>query len=179
MRQYFDAKIQLAPDKYFYGVLKIIRVDRHEDGYFVVRVCRIGGYSEYEDDLYGEEWSRCVMIAVWRDIMKLISWNVNGLRACIKKDSWNTSKKWMLIFLYSGDWVARGVGTETPGYHNIELCRKGYSGVAIFSKVEPLGCTCGIGREEHDKEGRVIALEYDDIHCYGIHPIPAGAGKAD
>ena len=84
-----------------------------------------------------------------------------------KKDSWNTSKRWMDIFWFRS--CCRGA--ELNPYHQYwnYAEKKGYSGVAIFSKIEPLGCTCGIGREEHDKEGRVITLEYDDIYIVTVY----------
>ncbi|MGI6584702.1 MAG: exodeoxyribonuclease III [Lutisporaceae bacterium] len=105
--------------------------------------------------------------------MKLISWNVNGLRACIKKGFLEYFKEVDAdIFCIQEIKLQEGqLELETPGYHQYwnYAEKKGYSGVAIFSKVEPLGCTCGIGREEHDKEGRVIILEYDDIYIVTVY----------
>jgi exodeoxyribonuclease-3 len=105
--------------------------------------------------------------------LKLISWNVNGLRACIKKGFLEYFKEVDAdIFCIQEIKLQEGqLELETPGYHQYwnYAEKKGYSGVAIFSKVEPLGCTCGIGREEHDKEGRVIILEYDDIYIVTVY----------
>jgi exodeoxyribonuclease-3 len=105
--------------------------------------------------------------------VKLISWNVNGLRACIKKGFLEYFKEVDAdIFCIQEIKLQEGqLELETPGYHQYwnYAEKKGYSGVAIFSKIEPLGCTCGIGREEHDKEGRVITLEYDDIYIVTVY----------
>lgn len=105
--------------------------------------------------------------------MKLISWNVNGLRACMQKGFLEYFKEVDAdIFCVQEIKLQEGqLELETPGYHQYwnYAEKKGYSGVAIFSKIEPLGCTCGIGREEHDKEGRVITLEYDDIYIVTVY----------
>jgi exodeoxyribonuclease-3 len=105
--------------------------------------------------------------------VKLISWNVNGLRACMQKGFLEYFKEVDAdIFCVQEIKLQEGqLELETPGYHQYwnYAEKKGYSGVAIFSKIEPLGCTCGIGREEHDKEGRVITLEYDDIYIVTVY----------
>lgn len=105
--------------------------------------------------------------------MKFISWNVNGLRACVQKG--------FLVFFNSIDadffciqeskLQAGQIDLDLPGYHQYwnYAEKKGYSGTAIFAKNEPLSVSYGIGIEEHDKEGRVITLEYDNFYlvtCY-------------
>jgi len=105
--------------------------------------------------------------------MKLISWNVNGLRAVLKKgfmDYFNDMDADMFclqeIKLQEGQ-----IELELPGYYTYwnYAVKKGYSGTAIFTKKKPLSEFYGIGLEEHDQEGRVITLEYDDFYlvtCY-------------
>ncbi|WBW50263.1 exodeoxyribonuclease III [Peptoniphilus equinus] len=105
--------------------------------------------------------------------MKFISWNVNGLRAGIKKGF--VDKLYSLnpdviglqeIKLSEGQLELELEGYTT--YYNYAE-RKGYSGTAIFTKVQPLAVTYGIGIPEHDNEGRVITMEFDDyyfITCY-------------
>ncbi len=105
--------------------------------------------------------------------MKYISWNVNGLRACLEKgfmDFFRASEAdaFMLqeIKLKEGQ-----LDAEFPGYHAYfnYAERPGYSGTALFSKKEPLKVTLGMGIEEHDKEGRIITAEYEDhflVTCY-------------
>ena len=105
--------------------------------------------------------------------MKLISWNVNGLRACIQKgflDYFNSTDA--DIFCIQESKLSEGQLTlELPGYHQFfnYAEKKGYSGTAIFTKHEPISVSYGIGIPEHDKEGRVITLEYPDFYmitCY-------------
>ena len=105
--------------------------------------------------------------------MKLISWNVNGLRACIQKGFLEYFREADAdVFCIQESKLQEGqVDLKTPGYHQYwnYAEKKGYSGVAIFSKAEPLNFTCGIGREEHDKEGRVITLEYNDMYIVTVY----------
>ena len=98
---------------------------------------------------------------------KFISWNVNGLRAWDYFDAADAD-----IFCLQEIKLSEGqFDTEKEGYHvywNYAM-KKGYSGTAIFSKKEPISVTYGIGIEEHDNEGRVITLEFEDyyfITCY-------------
>lgn len=105
--------------------------------------------------------------------MKLISWNVNGLRAIYKKDFENSFNKLNAdIFciqetkMQEGQLDAKFVGYE--GYFNYAQ-RKGYSGTAIFTKIKPQKVTYGIGKNNYDQEGRVITLEFKDfylVNCY-------------
>ena len=105
--------------------------------------------------------------------MKLISWNVNGLRACMQKGFLEYFREADAdVFCIQESKLQEGqVDLKTPGYHQYwnYAEKKGYSGVAIFSKAEPLNFTCGIGREEHDKEGRVITLEYNDMYIVTVY----------
>ncbi|KRM13688.1 exodeoxyribonuclease III [Lapidilactobacillus concavus DSM 17758] len=106
-------------------------------------------------------------------IMKLISWNVNGLRAVLKKDFLTTFKALDADFfcLQETKMQADQVVLDLPGYHQYfnYAERKGYSGTAIFTKATPLNVSYGLGIEVHDHEGRVITLEYPDFYlltCY-------------
>jgi exodeoxyribonuclease-3 len=104
---------------------------------------------------------------------KLISWNVNGLRACVGKNFMDDFKKLDAdIFCLQETKLQEGqIELELEGYHQYwnYAEKKGYSGTALFTKEEPISVTYGIGVEEHDHEGRVIAAEYPDyyvITCY-------------
>lgn len=105
--------------------------------------------------------------------MKLISWNVNGLRAVLGKDFLSTfhALDADAFCLQETKCQAGQVALELPGYHTFWnfADRKGYSGTAIFLRSEPLSVRYGIGLEEHDHEGRVITLELPDFYlvtCY-------------
>lgn len=105
--------------------------------------------------------------------MKFISWNVNGLRACVQKgflDFFNSIDADFFCIQESKLQVGQ-IDLDLPGYHQYwnYAEKKGYSGTAIFAKNEALSVSYGIGIEEHDKEGRVITLEYDNFYlvtCY-------------
>ncbi len=105
--------------------------------------------------------------------MKFISWNVNGLRACMQKgflDFFNEADA--DFFCIQESKLQEGqITLDLPGYHQYwnYAEKKGYSGTAIFTKHEPLSVSYGIGIEAHDHEGRVITLEYTDFYmvtCY-------------
>lgn len=105
--------------------------------------------------------------------MKLISWNVNGIRACLQKGFEDFFKEIDAdIFCIQESKCSDGQLTlDLPGYYQYwnYADKKGYSGTAIFTKKEPLQVTYGIGIDEHDHEGRVITLEYDSFYmvtCY-------------
>lgn len=105
--------------------------------------------------------------------MKFISWNVNGIRACVNKGFYDFFNDIDAdIFCLQETKMQKGqLDMETPGYHQYfnYAEKKGYSGTAVFTKNEPVNVTYGIGIEEHDHEGRVITLEYDEyyfITCY-------------
>ncbi len=105
--------------------------------------------------------------------MKLISWNVNGLRAIYKKGFIDIFQSLDAdIFCIQETKMQNGqIELDLKGYYEYYNYaeRKGYSGTAIFTKKEPLNVAYGIGIEEHDKEGRVITLEFNDfymVNCY-------------
>ena len=105
--------------------------------------------------------------------MKLISWNVNGLRAIM-------GKNFMEFFneidadcfcLQETKLQAGQIEMDLPGYHQYwnYADKKGYSGTAIFTKKEPLSVRYGIGIDEHDHEGRVITLEFEDFYLITVY----------
>ena len=105
--------------------------------------------------------------------MKFISWNVNGLRACVTKgfkDFFNDIDA--DIFCVQETKLQEGQIDFAPeGYHAYwnYAEKKGYSGTAIFTKKEPLNVTYGLGIDEHDKEGRLITLEFDDFYFATVY----------
>ena len=100
--------------------------------------------------------------------MKLISWNVNGIRACLNKgflDFFNSENA--DIFCLQETKCQEGqVELEIDGYTSYwnSAEKKGYSGTAVFTKNKPLKVTYGIGKQEHDKEGRIITLEFEKFY---------------
>ena len=105
--------------------------------------------------------------------MKLISWTVNGLRACVGKNFMEDFKKLDAdIFCLQETKLQEGqIELDLPGYHQYwnYAEKKGYSGTAIFTKEEPLSVAYGIGIEEHDHEGRVITLEFEDYYLVTVY----------
>lgn len=105
--------------------------------------------------------------------MKLVSWNVNGIRACLTKGFMDFFKQADAdIFCIQESKVSEGqIELELPGYHQYwnYAEKKGYSGTAIFTKKEPISVSYGIGIEEHDKEGRVITAEYEDFYFVTVY----------
>jgi exodeoxyribonuclease III len=105
--------------------------------------------------------------------MKLISWNVNGLRACVKKgflDYFHEVDADM--FCIQETKLQEGqIDLELEGYYQYwnYAEKKGYSGTAIFSKIEPLNVQYGISIDEHDQEGRVITLEFDNFYLVNVY----------
>lgn len=104
---------------------------------------------------------------------KLISWNVNGLRACVNKGFMEYFDKVNAdIFCLQETKMQEGqFEWDKPGYFAYwnYAEKKGYSGTAIFSKEEPISVSYGIGIEEHDKEGRVITLEYPEFYMVTVY----------
>lgn len=105
--------------------------------------------------------------------MKLISWNVNGLRACLQKgflDYFNEMDA-DIFCLQETKLQAGQHDLELPGYHQYwnYAEKKGYSGTALFTKQEPISVTYGIGVEEHDHEGRVITAEFADYYVITVY----------
>lgn len=105
--------------------------------------------------------------------MKLISWNVNGIRACITKGFEERFQELDAdIFCLQETKCQQGqVELELPGYYQYwnYANRRGYSGTAVFTKKEPLSVMYGLGIEEHDKEGRVITLEFKDFYFVTVY----------
>ncbi len=105
--------------------------------------------------------------------MKLISWNVNGLRACVGKNFMEDFEKLNAdIFCLQETKLQEGqITLNLPGYHQYwnYAEKKGYSGTAVFTRKEPLSVTYGIGVEEHDHEGRVITLEFEDYYLVTVY----------
>ena len=105
--------------------------------------------------------------------MKLISWNVNGIRACLNKGFAETFKQLdaNIFCIQETKCQPEQIELEFEGYTSYwnSAERKGYSGTAIFTKQKPLNVTYGIGIEEHDKEGRVITLEFEKFYMVDIY----------
>ncbi|MBP3542976.1 MAG: exodeoxyribonuclease III [Lachnospiraceae bacterium] len=105
--------------------------------------------------------------------MKLISWNVNGLRACMEKGFMDFFKEIDAdIFCIQESKLQEGqIELDLQGYYQYwnYAEKKGYSGTAIYTKREPLSVSYGIGIEEHDKEGRVITLEFEDFYMVTVY----------
>ncbi|WP_456000872.1 exodeoxyribonuclease III [Prevotella sp.] len=105
--------------------------------------------------------------------MKFISWNVNGLRACVGKDFEQQFKDFNADFfcLQETKMQAGQLDLSFPGYESYwnYADKKGYSGTAIFTNHKPLSVTYGIDIDEHDHEGRVITLEMDDFYLVTVY----------
>lgn len=105
--------------------------------------------------------------------MKLISWNVNGLRACLGKGFLESfaALDADIFSIQETKMQPDQAELDLPGYKQYwnSAEKKGYSGTAVFTRLEPLNVTYGIGSEEHDREGRAITLEFEDfylVNCY-------------
>lgn len=105
--------------------------------------------------------------------MKLISWNVNGIRACVGKGFLEFFKEVDAdIFCIQESKMQEGqLELDLPGYHQYwnYAEKKGYSGTAVFTKKEPLSVVNGMGIPEHDKEGRVITLEFENFYMVTVY----------
>ena len=105
--------------------------------------------------------------------MKLISWNVNGLRACVGKGFLDFFHEVDADFfcLQETKMQAGQLELDLPGYHQYwnSAEKKGYSGTAIFSKQEPLRVSYGLPQEEHNHEGRVITLELENFYLVTVY----------
>ncbi|MBS5115350.1 MAG: exodeoxyribonuclease III [Erysipelotrichaceae bacterium] len=105
--------------------------------------------------------------------MKFISWNVNGLRACVQKGFSEFFKEIDAdIFAVQETKLQVGqIDLEFDGYYSYwnSAVKKGYSGVAIYTKNKPLNVFYGMGIEMHDQEGRMITLEYDNFYFVGVY----------
>lgn len=122
-----------------------------------------------------------ILMRVWyterdydrEDTMKLISWNVNGLRACLNKGFLDFARaaEADILALQETKMLRGQAEIDLPGYveHWNSAEKKGYSGTAVFAKEAPLSAAAGIGIDAHDHEGRVLTLEYPDFYfvdCY-------------
>ena len=107
-------------------------------------------------------------------MMKFISWNVNGLRACVGKEFEQQFKQLDAdIFCLQETKMQQGqLDLNFDGYESYwnYAEKKGYSGTAIYTKHKPLGVSYGMGIEEHDHEGRIITLEYEDFYLVTVYP---------
>ena len=105
--------------------------------------------------------------------MKFISWNVNGIRACVTKGFLDYFKEVDAdIFCLQETKLQEGqIDLNLEGYYSFwnSAEKKGYSGTAIFTKINPISVYYGIGIEEHDKEGRVITLEFEDFYFITVY----------
>jgi len=105
--------------------------------------------------------------------MKLVSWNVNGIRACVQKQFLDYFKNIEAdVFCIQESKLQEGqISLDLEGYFQYwnYAEKKGYSGTAIFTKIRPINCCYGINMEEHDKEGRVITLEFDDFYLVTVY----------
>ena len=105
--------------------------------------------------------------------MKLVSWNVNGLRACINKgfNDFFTAASADIVCLQETKMQQGQVEVHFPGYeqfwHSAE--KKGYSGTAVFTRQQPLSVAYGMGIAEHDQEGRIITLEFADFQLVNVY----------
>ena len=105
--------------------------------------------------------------------MKFISWNVNGLRACLKKGFMESFRQLDadIFALQETKMQPDQAILELPGYRQYwnSAEKKGYSGTAVFTRHEPMAVTYGLGIEEHDHEGRVITLEFADYYFVTVY----------
>ena len=105
--------------------------------------------------------------------MKLISWNVNGIRACLNKEfeKFFNEINADIFCIQETKCQPEQIDLEFKGYKSYynSAERKGYSGTAIYTKIKPINVTFGIGIEEHDKEGRVITLEFKNCYVVTIY----------
>ena len=105
--------------------------------------------------------------------MKFVSWNVNGIRACVEKNFMERFEDLDAdIFCLQETKLQEGqIDLELPGYHQYwnYAEKKGYSGTAIFTRKEPILVSYGLGIEEHDKEGRVITLEFEEFYFMTVY----------
>ena len=112
--------------------------------------------------------------------MKLISWNENGIRACVNKGFKDFFEKIDadIFCVQETKCQPEQIDLEFKGYYAYwnSAEKKGYSGTAIFTKKQPINVNYGIGIEEHDKEGRVITLEFEDFYMVNIYTPNAKRG---
>ena len=105
--------------------------------------------------------------------MKVVSWNVNGIRACVRKgfmDYFNEVDA-DIFCIQESKCQAGQIDLELDGYYQYwnYAERKGYSGTAVFTKKEPLNVHYGVGEDETQDEGRIITLEYEDFYLVNVY----------
>lgn len=114
--------------------------------------------------------------------MKLVSWNVNGIRACVKKGFLEFFEKENadIFCIQEAKVQEEQIPFNLEGYYQYWNFaeKKGYSGTAIFSKIEPVSIAFGMGKEEHDKEGRVITLEFEKFYVVTVYTPNSQRGLA-
>ncbi len=107
--------------------------------------------------------------------MKLLSWNVNGIRATLGKGFGDFVSAQKPDILCLQETKARPeqviLPPELNGYHGFwdSAVKPGYSGVAVFTREQPIDCRMGLGMDEHDQEGRILTLEYPDFHLVNVY----------
>ena len=105
--------------------------------------------------------------------MKLVSWNVNGLRACVNKgfSDFLTASQADVVCVQETKMQKEQAEFEFPGYHEFwnSAEKKGYSGTAVFSKTKPLSVKYDMGIAEHDHEGRVITVEFPEFNLVNVY----------
>ena len=105
--------------------------------------------------------------------MKLISWNVNGLRACLNKGftDFFTAADADIVCIQETKMQPGQAEVNFAGYEQFwnSAEKKGYSGTAVFSRIQPLAVSYGMGLPEHDQEGRIITLEYDEFQLVNVY----------
>jgi len=120
-------------------------------------------------NIYDREYNKLGRIYA----MKLVSWNVNGLRACLKKGFLESfAEIGADVFCLQETKMEQGQAEiELGGYQEFwnSAEKKGYSGTAIFTKIPPLSVSYGMGVEEHDQEGRIITLEFEDFYLVCVY----------
>lgn len=105
--------------------------------------------------------------------MLFVSWNVNGLRACVKKgfNDFFIQVNADIFAIQETKLQRNQIDLVFDGYYSYynDALKKGYSGTAIYTKEKPIDVSYGIGKEEHDQEGRVITLEYNDYYFVNVY----------
>ena len=105
--------------------------------------------------------------------MKLVSWNVNGIRACVQKGFMDFFQDIDadILCIQESKMQEGQLELDTPGYYQYwnYAKKKGYSGTAVFTKKEPLSVAYGLGIDEHDQEGRVITLEFEEYYFVTVY----------
>lgn len=105
--------------------------------------------------------------------MKLVSWNVNGIRAAIKNGFCDAVAKMDpdVLCLQETKAIQEQITVDLPGYLQYwnSADKRGYSGTAVFSKIEPISVSCGMGMPEHDREGRIVTLEFGAFFLVNVY----------